>query len=166
MTRREFVRERRGYFAVGIVGSKTPENLGTLWRSATLYEAAFVFTVGKRYAQQASDTTKTWAHTPLLHFTDLDDLVEHLPHSCPLVAVELTDTAFPLSTYSHPQRCCYLLGAEDYGLNAKQLARCHQTVQIETALPYSMNVAVAGSLVLHDRHVKARTHVLTDGAVA
>ena len=65
----------RGYFAVGIYGCKTPENVGTLWRSATLYRAAFVFTVGARYRRfQASDTAKTPNHTPLFHFKDLADL--------------------------------------------------------------------------------------------
>lgn len=163
MTRRSFVRANRGFFAIGIAGGKTPANLGTLWRSATLYEAAFVFTVGKRYpGDQSCDTTKTWAHTPLFHFSDVDDLIEHLPRSTPLVGVELTDSAIRLAGYSHPQRACYLLGAEDHGLSAAQLLRCHQVVQIETALPYSMNVSVAGSLILHDRHVKAKRSVLTD----
>lgn len=165
MTRRAFCRASRGYFAVGIQGSKTPQNVGTLWRSATLFGAAFVFTVGKRYeGNQSCDTTLTWKHTPLLHFTDLDDLHAHLPRSCPLIGVELTDTAIPLADYSHMDRACYLLGAEDHGLSKEALMRCHQIVQIETALPYSMNVAVAGSLILHDRHVKARRSVLTEAA--
>lgn len=147
----------RGYFAVGICGGKTPENLGTLWRSASLYGAAFVFTVGKRYQSQACDTPNTPRHTPLFHFTDLDDLRRHLPYRCPLVGVELVETSVPLGRYRHPERAAYLLGAEDKGLSASDLLRCHDLVQIETALPYSMNVAVAGSIVLRDRHVKAAT---------
>lgn len=163
MTRRAFIRLNRGFAAIGIAGGKTPQNLGTLWRAAALYETAFVFTVGKRYPPtQACDTTKTWAHTPLFHFVDLDDLVAHLPESTPLIGVELTDDAIPLDRYPHPVRACYLLGAEDRGLSSAQLARCHQTVQIETALPYSMNVSVAGSLILYDRHIKAKRCVLTD----
>ena len=142
----------RGYFAVGICGGKTPENLGTLWRSASLYGAAFVFTVGKRYRAQACDTPNTPRHTPLFHFSDLDDLVQHLPHGCPLVGVELADGSQPLSDYRHPERAAYLLGAEDNGLSAAQILRCHSLVQIEAARPYSMNVAVAGSIVLYDRH--------------
>lgn len=148
----------RGYFAVGICGGKTPENLGTLWRSASLYGAAFVFTVGKRYTAQASDTPNTPRHTPLFHFDDVEDLVAHLPFGCPLVGVEMADRARPLGRYGHPKRAAYLLGAEDTGLSAAQMLRCHDLVQIETVQPYSLNVAVAGSLVLHDRHVKGLTH--------
>lgn len=144
----------RGFFAVGICGNKTPENLGTLWRSGSLYGAAFVFTVGRRYPKQASDTTNTPRHTPLFHFADIDDLISHLPYSCPLVGVELDDRSVPLTEYAHHERAAYLLGAEDYGLRPIERDRCHDLLQIESVKPYSMNVAVAGSVVLYDRHVK------------
>jgi tRNA G18 (ribose-2'-O)-methylase SpoU len=145
----------RGYYAVGIYQSKTEANVGTLWRSATLYGAAFVFTVGRRYRRQASDTPKTPMHTPLFHFDTLTDLTDHLPFSCPLIGVELADRAKPLATHSNSwERCAYLLGAEDHGLPATVLDQCHSVLQIETLLPQSLNVAVAGSIILHDRHVK------------
>lgn len=145
----------RGFFAVGIYGCKTEANVGTLWRSASLYGAAFVFTVGHRYVRQSSDTMKTPLHTPLFNFATVDDLVEHLPWSCPLIGVELDERSKPLATHSKNwERCAYLLGAEDHGLPKTVLDKCHSVLQIETLLPYSMNVAVAGSIILHDRHVK------------
>lgn len=142
----------RGYFGIGIWHGKTEHNIGTLWRSAHLYGASFIFTVGPRYKMQASDTPKVRRHTPLFEFADIDDLHAHLPYSCPLVGVELDPRAVPLGEFAHPERACYLLGAEDHGLPLAVLDRCHSVVQIETALPQSMNVAVAGSLVLHARH--------------
>lgn len=144
----------RGYFAIGIVNTKTEANVGTLWRSASLYGAAFVFTVGRRYQRQASDTTATPRHVPLFHFATLQDLVDHLPHSCPLVGVELDEQAVPLTRYGHRERAAYLLGAEDQGLSPAHLLACHDIVQIETAAPWSMNVAAAGSIVLHHRHAQ------------
>jgi tRNA G18 (ribose-2'-O)-methylase SpoU len=155
VTRRQFAREGRGFFAVGIWHPKSEVNVGSLWRSASLFGAAYVFTVGRRYRRQASDTPGTPARTPLLHFTDLDDLVEHLPYSCPLVGAELAMGAVPLSGFVHPERAAYLLGAEDHGLPEKVLERCHRLVQIETARPESMNVACAGTVLLHHRHVSA-----------
>lgn len=144
----------RGFFAVGIYRTKTPENVGTLWRAAHLYGAAFVYTVGHRYGtRQASDTTNARLHIPLFHFADLDDLIEHLPHSTPLVGVELDPRATALSEYTHPMRAAYLLGAEDDGLPPSVVDRCHDLVQIEAVQPWSMNVAVAGSIVMHQRHV-------------
>lgn len=142
----------RGYFGVACYRPKTGANVGSLWRSATLFGAAFLATVGRRYVRQASDTEKAANHTPLLHFADLDDLIEHLPHSCPLVGVELDPRATPLPRFAHPERALYLLGAEDDGLPPAVLDRCHHLVQIPTAIPRSMNVACAGSVLMSDRY--------------
>lgn len=144
----------RGYFGVGIYGCKTAANIGTLWRSAHLYGAAFVFTVGARYARQASDTPATPRHTPLWHFADVDDLHAHLPWSAPLVGVEMDPRAEALPDYKHRERAVYLLGAEDNGLPLKVLDRCHDVVQIPSLMPQSMNVATAGTVLLYDRHVR------------
>ena len=144
----------RGYFAVGVYHTKTETNVGTLWRTASLYGAAFVFTIGRRYARQSSDTPKTPLHTPLFHFADVGDLLDHLPWSAPLVGVELDPRAVPLPEYRHRERAVYLLGAEDHGLPPDVLDACHDVVQIPSLVPRSMNVAVAGSLVIYDRHTR------------
>jgi tRNA G18 (ribose-2'-O)-methylase SpoU len=146
----------RGYFAVGIYHPKTGHNVGGLWRSAGLYGAAMVFTVGRRYRAEASDTMRVPSHVPLLHFADVDDLVEHLPHGCRLAGVELDPRAVELGRYVHPERVAYLLGAEDHGLPEAVRARCHELVQIETPAPWSMNVASAGTVLAYDRFMKAR----------
>lgn len=83
-----------------------------------------------------------------------DDFYANLPHDCQLVGVELDDAAVSLTTFHHPQRCVYLLGAEDHGIPRKIIERCHRTVMIPTVREWSMNVSVAGSLVLFDRHSK------------
>jgi tRNA G18 (ribose-2'-O)-methylase SpoU len=145
----------RGFWAIGVYHTKTEANVGTLWRTAHLYGAAFVFTVGRRYQRQSSDTPKTPLHTPLLHFADVADLVEHLPWSTPLVGVELDPRAVALPEYEHRERAVYLLGAEDHDLPMDVLDACHDVVQIPSLMPQSMNVAVAGSLIVYDRHVKA-----------
>lgn len=145
----------RGFFVIGIWHPKREHNVGGLLRSAGLYGAALVFTVGLRYRRQASDTLNLPAHTPLLHFADLDDLIAHLPHGCPLVGVELDERAAPLGRYVHPERAAYLLGAEDHGLPEPVLDRCHELVTIPTPRPISMNVASAGTVLLHDRYAQA-----------
>jgi tRNA G18 (ribose-2'-O)-methylase SpoU len=152
MTRRSFARAGRGFHAIGVYHPKTELNVGSLWRSAHLYGAAFVFTVGRRYEKQASDTTRTMNHTPLFHFADITDLVEHLPYSCPLVGAEITPDAVPLAGFVHPERAAYLLGAEDHGLPPAVIGRCHRIVRVEAQEPESMNVACAGSVLLWHRH--------------
>jgi tRNA G18 (ribose-2'-O)-methylase SpoU len=143
----------RGYFAVGIERTKTEVNVGTLWRSAHLLGAAYVFTIGRRYRRQASDTTHAWRSIPLFHYEMFEEMYSHIPHDCMLVGVELDPRSRPLETYQHPARCIYLLGAEDNGLNGVTRNRCHHLVQLPGFA--SMNVAAAGTCVLYDRVAKA-----------
>lgn len=143
----------RGFCGIGVFRAKTPANIGTLWRSARALGADFIFTVGERYQRQPSDTTKAWRHVPLYRYRDIDDLIDHLPYDCRLVGVELADNALPLPAVIHPERACYLLGAEDHGLSDEQLARCHDVVVIPGA-SHCLNVATAGSIVLYDRATK------------
>ena len=143
----------RGYFGVAVYQPKTEANIGTLWRSAYNYRASFIATVGRRYKPQASDTTKAIKHLPLVHYRDIDDMIEHIPFYCPLVGVELTDEAQPVSTFWHPPNCLYLLGAEDYGLPPEILKRCHLVIKVP-GTAQCLNVAVAGSIVIYDRWVK------------
>lgn len=143
---------KRGFFAIGIENGKTSMNLGTLWRSANLFGASFIFTLGARYKTQSSDTLKTPRHVPLVHYTDVADLVAHLPYSCPLVGIELDTKARDLSAFTHPERACYLLGAEDNGLSKAAIAASHHLVKLPGR--FSMNVAVAGSIVMFDRDAR------------
>lgn len=149
-------RQNAGYFGIVIYKPKFETNVGTLWRSAFLQNAAFVGTVGARYKLQASDTPHTTNHIPLVHYTDIDDMINRLPFSCPLIAVELDDCAKSLPEFWHPPRAVYLLGAEDNGIPRSVLDRCHYVVQIPTVRDWSMNVAAAGSIVMYDRMAKAR----------
>jgi tRNA G18 (ribose-2'-O)-methylase SpoU len=149
VNRAEGFRDHRGYFGIGVFHSKTPANMGTLWRSAQNFGAAFCFTVGCRYTVQPSDTTKAYRHIPMFHFASLDDLRGHIPLDCPLVGVEQDEVARELNTYTHPERAIYLLGAEDRGLPRSVMGVCRDVVQISS--PMCLNVAVAGSIVMYDR---------------
>lgn len=141
----------RGYCGIGICSSKTSANVGTLWRSAGAMGAAFIFTVGRRFPQQAADTIKAWKHIPYLEVDALDQLP--IPKDCVLVGVEQTPNAVPLPAFKHPERAIYLLGAEDRGLPDRVLSRCQHVVEIPS--DYCLNVATAGSVVLYDRNAKA-----------
>lgn len=139
---------RRGYFGI----TKDVFNVGSLWRSADLLGAAFIFTIGRRYRTQASDTMKSARRVPLHHYADLDDFYGHLPYDVQLIGLELDPRARAVEHYCHPDRAVYLLGAEDHGLSKAALAKCHQLVQLPGRS--SLNVAVAGSLVMYDRWAK------------
>lgn len=144
----------RGFSAIGVVRPKNSNNVGTLWRTAHIFGCAYTFTVGRRFPRQASDTIKAWKHTPMFEFSTLHDLVDHLPFSTPLVGVELDERAKALPEFCHPERACYLLGAEDSGLTAEERIACHYLVEIPTARAFCLNVATAGAILLHDRRTR------------
>lgn len=148
----------RGYFGVAMYHTKNELNVGGLWRSSTAFGASFVATVGRRYQRkQASDTHNAREHTPLFHYADMDDLRAHLPYGCLIVGVEMSDQAVSLERFVHPQKALYLLGAEDHGLPQNVTDQCHRVVSIPTAVPWSLNVASAGSIVVAHRFMSAST---------
>ena len=139
----------RGYFGIGIYHTKKEVNVGTLWRSAHQLGAAFIFTIGRRYKKQASDTGKAYLHLPLYHYLDWDEFKSHMPKNCLNVAVEMDGAA--LSTFAHPERAIYILGAEDHGLPDVIVEDCNMMVSVEAINQSSYNVSVAGSTVMYNR---------------
>lgn len=137
------------FFGIGIQNGKTPENLGVLWRTAQNLGASFIFTIGKRYTNQASDTHNVVKSLPYYHYKNFDSFFEHLPKGVRIVGIEKTESAEDLETFKHPKRCVYLLGAEDNGLTTEAIKRSHFLVQFHSE--FSLNVAVAGSIILYDR---------------
>ena len=142
----------QGFFGIGIQNGKTPENLGVLWRSAQNMGASFIFTIGNRYAKQACDTHKAVGAMPYFHYENFEDFFNNLPKGAMLVGVELNEKAAQLETFTHPRRCVYLLGAEDHGLSNTAIEKSHHLVKFKSEL--SLNVSVAGSIIMYDRQAK------------
>jgi tRNA G18 (ribose-2'-O)-methylase SpoU len=139
------------YFGIGIQNGKTPENHGVLWRSAQNLGASFIFTIGNRYAKQACDTHNAVKAMPYFHYDNFDEFYNYLPKGARLIGVELTDKAIDLETFNHPRRCVYLLGAEDHGLSKQAIEKSHYLVKFKSQL--SLNVSVAGSIIMYDRGI-------------
>ena len=146
-------REEVSYFGIGIYHTKNSINVGTLWRSASSMGAAFIFTIGRRYSRQGSDTLDAPGHVPLFSYLSFDEFFKTMPSRGRLVGVELDDAATPIMNFAHPEQAVYLLGAEDNGLPFHVLSRCHSVIQLPGHA--CLNVAVAGSIVIFDRISKA-----------
>lgn len=145
----------KGYCAIGVFRGKTEHNIGTLWRSAFILGAAYIFTVENKYKKQSSDVVRAWSRIPLFHHKTFDDLLNNIPHDCRLVGVEIDDRAEMLHEFQHPKRAIYLLGAEDTGLPEEVKEKCHFLIKLPGNT--SLNVGVTGSIVLHDRATKIPT---------
>ena len=122
-----------------------------IWRSAQNLGASFIFTIVNRYAKQACDTHNAVKSLPYFHYETFDDFYHHLPKGAMLVGVEMTKVAIELESFEHPRRCVYLLGAEDHGLSKQAIEKSHHLVKFKSQL--SLNVSVAGSIVMYDRQL-------------
>jgi tRNA G18 (ribose-2'-O)-methylase SpoU len=143
----------RGYFGIGIENAKTEANIGTLWRSAYCFGASFIFTIGGRYKEQASDTTKAWRHIPLYEYFSLESFIDARPRGSTLVGVEVGNSLTRLPAYQHPTSALYVLGPEDGSLSIPLMEWCNDLITIDSK--YCLNVAVAGSIVMYDRQSKS-----------
>ena len=142
-----------GFFGIGVENMKTDVNFGTLFRTAQIFNADFIFLIGRRFKKQPSDTMKSWKHMPLYEYYDFDDYNKHRPYDSLLIGVELDSRAIEIRHFSHPKQCAYLLGAEDHGLTKMALNKCNSIIKLPG--DRSLNVSVAGSIVLYDRLTKA-----------
>lgn len=144
-----------GYYAIGIFRGKTHHNLGTLWRSAFVLGAKYIFTIENKYKKQTSDVVRAWSRIPLFHYKSFEDFTKNIPYDCQVIGVELTDDATFLHEFEHPKRAIYILGAEDAGLPDFVLARCQKVIKLPGFS--SLNVGVTGAIVMHDRVTKMPT---------
>lgn len=151
----ESVFEKKGYCGIGIYNPRYYCNVGTLWRSAAIFGADFIFTVGEgRYKAEKADVTNAHHHIPLFTFKSIEQLKDVLHPNCDIVIVELVNKAVMLSEFVHPDRAIYLLGSEDEGLPPHIIATSSNSKRIKLPGKISLNVATAGSIVLYDRVVK------------
>ena len=140
---------RRSFSCIGLDNPKTDINVGSVLRAAGVFECDMVAISGHRYGRAPTDTMKHYRHLPLLQVDDLHDVI---PYDCVPVAVELTKTARPLTTYTHPERAFYVFGAEDATLGNRVLSWCRDVVYIPTN--GCLNLAACVNVVLYDRLCK------------
>lgn len=139
---------RRGYFGVGIYGPQYECNVGTLFRSAVAFGASFIFTIGKKYKRQSSDTVNSPQVIPYYKYLTSDDFIKSVPSGCRIICVEISEKARNLINFCHPEQAIYLLGSETNGI-PRRFMEDKLVVQIPTR--YCLNVASAGTVIMYDR---------------
>jgi len=156
---------RRGLrpFAVAAWNISKEYNVGSLIRTAHATAAAEVLLVGDRdWNVEAARTSELY--TSIIHLADIEAFQAHLEaRQWQLVAVELHHRAVSLFDAEYPGRPCFLVGAELGGVPDELLASATAVVQIpQWGLVPSLNLAVAGSLVVYDYLAKLHRRGLLD----
>lgn len=147
--KRKWKKSEESYFGIGVFRPKTEENVGSLWRTAFVLGAQFIFVIDSKYRKKSSDVLKVWSRIPLFQFQTIEAFLETVPYSCKVIGVEMDEKAIPIQNFVHPERAVYLLGSEDHGLTKELKNKCHEMVQLPGES--SLNVAAAGSIVIFDR---------------
>jgi tRNA(Leu) C34 or U34 (ribose-2'-O)-methylase TrmL len=144
----------RGYAVIALDNPKSPVNVGSAMRAAQCYSASLILIGGPRVriANISTDTMKAYRHIPTMM---VDDVMNHIPHDCVPVAVDLVDNARRLPAYTHPERAFYVFGPEDGTLGKRVLERCRDRVMVPTK--GCMNLAACVNVVLYDRMCKRAT---------
>lgn len=144
---------------IGILHPQHDENMGTLWRSAMIFGVDFIFTIGKKFIKQTSDVYESYKSIPCFYYKDFEDFYAHLPYNCRLIGIEMHEKSQKIENYVHLAHCVYLLGSEHTGLPEQVLKKCHEVIQLPKG---NYNVAMAGTIVLYDRHLKKQLNALKD----
>lgn len=143
----------RGFFAVGLLRPKSPDNIGGVLRAAGCYGSTFVAIEDDRALatqgiRHKTNTQRAERHVPIVRGA----LRAFRPFDCAAVAVDLVTDARPLPTFSHPERAYYLFGPENGTLGDDVLSWCEHRVMVPTR--FCMNLAACVNVVLYDRMVK------------
>lgn len=145
----------RGFAVVALDNPKFPENIGAALRACGCYSVDMFILGGKRpnssskLGRLKTDTQKAWRHIPCII---TDDLFDVMPYDCVPIAVDMVDGAVELPGYVHPERACYIFGAEDATLGKRVLDRCRDIVVVPTV--FCMNLAACVNVILYDRMAK------------
>ncbi len=156
-------KDNEGWTGLGIENFKLANNVGVIFRTATVLGAAdFLFTVGEKYNRPHDDTVESFRQLPIWNFGNFRDLLDRSPLGCEIVGVEMDPRAKALPEFKWPSRAVILLGAEGEGLTREARESCRHLVYIPSNLKVSMNVSSAAAIVMWDRLSKLASTKVND----
>ncbi len=134
---------------------RTPENVGSIFRSADAFGVGMIYLLGDtpgfdntKVKRSARSTERVVSHR---HFESADDFLDHIPQDHQLLALEITTDSDCLRQFVPQQRpICVIVGNERQGVSAKLLAAADGIVHIPMlGQNASINVAVATGIALY-----------------
>jgi tRNA G18 (ribose-2'-O)-methylase SpoU len=155
--RREEYRRGLRPMAIAAWNITKEHNVGSLVRTAHAAAAEEVVLVGERdWNVEAAKTSELY--TTVTRLSGIEAFRRHLEsRRWNLVAVELDHRAVNVFDAEYPVRPCFLLGAELAGIPGELIDEAELVVQIpQWGLVPSLNLAIAGSIVLYDYLGKLR----------
>ena len=145
--------------AVVLVNPKFPHNVGNAFRACAALGAPELYVTGNRAQWEVTGKGKRLpreermrSYNGKVKLIRCDRPFDLYGNDTVPVAVEISPTAEPLATFSHPDNALYVFGPEDGGIPKAIRALCHRFVILPT--DHCINLAAAVNCVLMDRRVK------------
>ena len=143
--------------SIGLVNPKSPENVGSVMRSAGNFQVDSVFYTGERYPR----AVKLNPDIPDMHrkvsqdipVSQVSCLIDKAPEDMKVVCVELAENALALPEFEHPHNAFYIFGPEDGTISQEVIDRADAVVYVPTK--GCMNRAATVNVVLYDRLTKS-----------
>ena len=138
---------------LGLLNPKSAENIASVLRACSGFEAMSVFYTGNRsrYAQRFNPDTRNMRKK--LGLVGVDSLIEFAPKGATIVVIELVENATPLPEYQHPDNAFYIFGPEDGTVSTELIDASDNVVYIPCK--HNLNLAAAVNIVLYDRMSKS-----------
>lgn len=149
--------------AIALSNPKSPANLGSILRAAGCFGVETIFYTGTRIEYAQKFHTDTHNALDSVSLNRLDDLKALKPYRLPIVCIELTENAIPLTTFNHPTNAIYLFGPEDGTLNQQAIDTADYVVYVPTY--QCLNLAATVNIVLYDRMQKLQTIVASNDLI-
>lgn len=142
--------------AVLLVNPKAPRNVGGIIRTLSCYGVDQLRYTGERMDRAFDRMTRIPREERMKGYSEVtwrrnDRAFDEFKGFTP-VAVEVREDSEMLQHFEHPEAALYVFGPEDASLERVHTIHCQRFVAIPTA--HCLNLAVAVSTVLYDRHVK------------
>jgi len=136
--------------------TKSPTNVGILIRSFVAfggkravfvgYDLPWAFKKGSeafsRKLERSVEVVHVKTESEFFEWSSENSLIP--------IALEVSETAVPVSSYQFPKRTVIILGSEKTGLSERFLSKCSNTIFIEQSGKVgSLNLSAAGSIACH-----------------
>jgi tRNA(Leu) C34 or U34 (ribose-2'-O)-methylase TrmL len=138
--------------SIALCNPKSPTNLGAILRSAGCFGIENVYYSGTRIELAQKFHTDTHNAKDKIQLEKVDDLSSIAGQGLPLICIELTENAQPITEFAHPEHAIYLFGPEDGSIPQTLINQADSVLYIPTY--ECLNLAATVNITLYDRMQK------------
>lgn len=141
--------------SIVLTNPKSPANLGAILRASGCFGIQKIYYTGTRIDHARKFHTDTHNAQDNLSLSKINNITEIKTTSLPIICIELTENAQPLTDFQHPSEAIYVFGPEDGTITQDDINFADEVIYIPTY--QCLNLAATVNITLYDRMQKLRT---------